>query len=221
MNPKTQHSRLGAALCSGGLLAAVCLAPHALRAEPIQAVEDVRHWVGEEDWHLKVMARDSEDRITQELGMDNGNEVTRSTAFYSNGKKSEQETLVHSELPGKRLLYDEKSNWSRSGKLEYSFHETDGVNSSGDQEKGERNTKKFEYGHMLSEVTEDWSPDTKGWTQTYIQTQTYYKDGDAKECITEHPTTNEKTDETWGPKGEHGRDKTTRTWDASTQSWNG
>jgi len=219
MKRKGSPRRPLAALQFCGLLATLGMAPARTRAETVSAVEDVRHFVGEEQWHLKVMARDHEDRVVRELGMDNGNVVERKTSFYSTSGKKSQETTVHSQLRGKRLLYDEVARWSRSGKLEYSFHETDSVNSSGDQDKGERDTRRSEFGRPLNETTEQWSPDTQGWAKSYEQTFTYYPDGDAKECVTSHPDTNAKTDETWGPKGEHGRDKTTREWDEATRSW--
>jgi hypothetical protein len=62
-------------------------------------------------------------------------------------------------------------------------------------------------------------PESKVWVDGYIRAITYYKDGDQKSCVTERPPDNEKTEERWGVKGSHGRDKTTRVWDASTKSW--
>ena len=208
-----------AALCLGSLMAVLAIAPRFLPAAPIAAVEDVQHMVGTEKWHLKVMERDHDDRITRELGSDDGDTVERKTTYHSGKDKASQETTVNSRLDGHRLTYAEKDKWSRSGKLEYSYRETITLNSSGDQEKGERSEKSLEFGRLNKEVDGNWSPESKGWVDTYIHTVDYYKDGDMKTSLTERPPTNEKIEEHWGVKGSHGRDKTTRTWDAATKSW--
>jgi hypothetical protein len=165
------------------------------------------------------MARDHEDRVTRELGSDDGDTVERKTTYFTGKHMASQETAVNSRLEGHRLTYAEKDKWSRTGKLEFSYRETNTLNSSGDQEKGERSEKHLEFGRLNKEVDGNWSPESKGWVDSYIRTVSYYKDGDVKCNSTERPPTNEKTEENWGVKGSHGRDKTVRTWDASTKSW--
>ena len=219
MKLRDMEKQADAFIRMGSLMVVLAVAPHALVSEPIAAVEDVQHMVGTEKWHLKVMARDHQDRVTSELGSDDGDTVERKTTYHSGANKASQETTVNSRLAGHRLTYAEKDKWSKSGKLEYSYRETNTLNSSGDQEKGERSEKKLEYGRLNKEVDGNWSPESKGWVDSYIRTVSYYKDGDVKRSTTERPPTNEKIEENWGVKGSHGRDKTTRTWDAATKSW--
>jgi hypothetical protein len=214
------EDKAAVALRIASLMTVMAIVPLLLNAEPSAAVEDVQHMMGMEKWHMQVMARDAEHRVTRELGSDDGDTVERNTSYYVGGKAlASQETTVHSRLQGHRLTYAEKDKWSKSGKLEYSYRETNALNSSGDQDKGERSEKSLEFGRLNKEVDGNWSPQAKGWVDSYIRTFSYYKDGDPKACITERPPTNEKVEEHWGVKGSHGRDKTTRTWDASTKSW--
>ena len=219
MKLKDMEKQAEAVIRLGSLAVVLAVAPHCLLAEPIAVVEDVQHMVGSEKWHLKVMERDKADRVVRELGSDDGDTVERKTSFHSGTVKASQETTVKSRLSGHRLIYDEKDEWSKSGKLEYSYRETNTLNSSGDQDKGVRSEKKFEYQRLLKQVDANWSPESKGWVDVYIRKATYYRDGDMKSCVTERPATNEKIEENWGTKGSHGRDKTTRTWDAETKSW--
>lgn len=203
-----------------GLVAVMALAAPTLPADGTAApLERVERMVGSEKWHLKVMERDHSGRVTRELGSDDGDTVERRSSYHKGKVLASQETTVNSRLAGHRLVYAEKDKWSKSGKLEYSYRETDTVNSSGDQETGERSEKHMEYNRLTKQVDGQWSPQSKGWVDGYIRTVNYYKDGDMKSSVVERPPTNEKTEEIWGVKGSHGRDKTTRTWDAETKSW--
>jgi hypothetical protein len=93
------------------------------------------------------------------------------------------------------------------------------LDAEGDTQKGERNTKRFECGRLLAELDELWSATTKAWSEIRRHSASFYADGSPKDSATAHPMLDEKVEESWGPKGEHGRDKTTRLWQTETHSW--
>jgi hypothetical protein len=177
------------------------------------------HLVGKEKWDLKVMERDSKlGKPTQELGKNGENKVERATKYYANGKMKAQETKEYV-LNTDTLTYDERNEWSESGKPTFKFTETDAF-TNGTQTGGEGSEMKFNRGNVTKETKRRWTVDAKGWKDYYIQDSDYYANGDLKERTTEDVDAAKKEREHWGgKKASGGRNKTTKTWNGQANRW--
>jgi hypothetical protein len=177
------------------------------------------HAVGKEKWDLKVMERDSKlGKPVKELGKDGDNRVERATKYYSNGKMEKQETKEYVGTSD-TLNYDEKNEFSKSGKATFEFRQTSTF-TNGAQTGGDGWEKEYNRGKVTKETKRRWTVDAKDWKDYYVQTTGYYGNGDLKEQTTEDMDANKKARDTWGTrKADGGRNKTTKTWNGEAKRW--
>ena len=179
----------------------------------------MKHALGWDSMNLKTIEVDGGGRPTLERDVNADNTVQRITTYHPNGRKESQGLTVVSRA-NKKMLYEEKDSWDASGDIEHSYIQDDGFNKQGDQVKGSIREKDYEYGRLVKEVQQKYSPGADSNKVTFIRTITYYDDGEMKERITERPLDDDKQRETWidekstlSSKGTHTR------WVAAKGVW--
>jgi hypothetical protein len=179
----------------------------------------LQHALGWDSLNLKVLEANEGGQPLLERDVNAENTVERVTSYHPGGRKEGQRLTVVSRS-GKQLLYEKRSAWDSSGDIAHRYLQDSSFDTRGGQTKGSLSEEDYEYGRLTKERLQAYSPGS-GANQTYfLQTVTYYDDGDMKERITEKPLENVKERETWGEtKGAEGRSWATSKWAAFKGAW--
>jgi hypothetical protein len=182
-------------------------------------VDKMEHALGWDAVNLKVIEADKMGLPTLERDSNEINRIERTTSYHSNGKK-ESQTLTVVAKANNKTLYHERKEWSKSGRLTEDNVEDDAFNGDGKQMAGLIDEQTDRDGRLTMEVKKRYSVATNDWGLVYKQSLSYYGNMDMKERITEDPTSDSKTQETWGPKyGDEDRKETTKKWDSTSGTW--